>query len=109
MFKVENGKIYLTRGDSARLQVDIADETGESYAIQPGDTLRLTVKRHATDKAPLITKTVTGGNVFTFVPTDTAPLPFAAYLYDVELTTAANEVYTVITPQEFKIGEEVTW
>lgn len=109
MFKVNNGEIYLTRGDSARLQVDISNADGEAYALAEGDTLRLTVKRSPKDKAHLLQKIVTGSNVFTFVPADTASLNFGGYSYDVELTTASNEVYTIIVPSKFEIGDEVTW
>ena len=46
MLQINNGNgIFLTRGDSAHLEVRIVnDVTGEEYDMQPGDTLILTVR-----------------------------------------------------------------
>lgn len=111
MFTVKNGRIYLTRGDSARLQVDIANVSDNTeYQLNPEDTLRLSVKRRVNDKDTLFpTKVLKGTNVFTFTPQDTNGIAFGTYWYDVELTTSSNEVYTVIGPNEFEVGQEVTW
>ena len=111
MLHVEyDGTIQLTRGDTARLTVTIANEAdGNEYAIQSGDTLTLTVKKAVTDAEPSIQKVLTGAATFHIEPKDTAQLEFGKYKYDVQLTTAGGDVYTVIEPTTFEILQEVTW
>ena len=46
LYVLEDGTIRLTRGDTARLTVDISNDlTQNSYEIQDGDMLTLTVKK----------------------------------------------------------------
>ena len=51
---------------------------------------------------------MTGSNQFHIEPEDTKFLSFGKYLYDVELTTASGDVYTVIVPTTFEVLKEVT-
>ena len=111
MFEVgANGAIKLTRGDTARMSVNIVnDVTGEEYSMQEGDVLTMTVKVNILDEVPVIQKTLEGTNVFHIKPEDTASLDFGSYKYDVQLTTSDGDVYTIIVPSVFKILEEVTY
>lgn len=111
MLHIDNdGTIQLTRGDTARLTVGITNDTdGNEYALESGDELTLTVKKNATDKEPLFQKVLTGTNTFHIEPKDTAQAEFGKYKYDVQLTTASGDVYTVIEPTTFSILQEVTW
>lgn len=105
-----DGSIQLTRGDTARLVIDITNDlTGIDYTISPTDTLRFTVKRTTDDEEAYISKEVIGGSEFDILPEDTNKMSYGKYMYDVELTTAAGDVYTVIVPTSFKILKEVTW
>ena len=109
MFSVsKSGEIKLTRGDTARLTVSIADDAGEPYTMQEGDILTMTVKKNITDAEPCIQKTASGSNTFHIKPTDTASLAFGKYKYDVQLTTLDGDVYTVIPPNVFELLQEVT-
>ena len=45
MFKIENDKIYLTRGDSAGFDVSIYNGT-TPYTLQEGDILTFTVRQN---------------------------------------------------------------
>lgn len=109
MLKVNtDGSIELTRGDTARLTVNITDDAGQNYEPQEGDTLTLTVKTTVKDSEFLFQKTVTGSNLIHIEPTDTAGLDFNTYVYDVELATKNGDVYTIISKNKFKILEEVT-
>lgn len=103
-----DNSIELTRGDTARLAVNLEQEDGRDYEMQPGDVLTLSLKKSVKDTVIVMQKVITGGNVFYIQPEDTAMLEFAKYKYDVQLTTEAGEVYTVITPAVFKITAEVT-
>lgn len=100
-----NGDIELTRGDSAHLAVKITEPDGTEYQFAVGDTLKLTVKRDAESEV-LIERTSTDTQI-DLLPEDTKPLDFGIYAYDVELTTASGEVYTVVPYKRFIVGKEV--
>lgn len=105
----DDGTIRLTRGDTARLSVPIKNSSNdEEYTMQSGDNLYFTVKKSAKDVEPLLQKVVTGSNVFHIKPEDTKTFPFGKYKYDVQITTASGDVYTVIEPTTFEIMEEIT-
>lgn len=110
LYVKSDGTVQLTRGDTARLTVAIQNDlTGSEYEMAADDVLRLTVKKTANDPTPLLQKTSTGSNQFYIESKDTRELSFGRYLYDVELTTATNDVYTVIVPTSFEILREVTY
>ena len=104
----EDNSIELTRGDTARLSVTVTNDDGEECDIRGTDTLTLSIKKKVKDSEALVTKMIIGSSTFHIEPKDTAGLPFGGYVYDVQMTTAEGDVYTVITPSEFKIAEEVT-
>ena len=107
---LDNGTVKLTRGDTARLNVSIKDTTAdEDYEIAADDVLTLTVKKTVNDSEALVQLTLTGSAAFKLDPADTASLAYGKYKYDVQLTTAAGDVYTVIEPTNFEITSEVTW
>lgn len=110
MFKVHHdGTIELTRGDTAVLDVGIVNETtGEPYGIQPADEVTISLKRHTSDPEPCLQKTVTGSGTLHIKPEDTSRLYFGEYVYDIQLTTALGDVYTVCGPAVFEILPEVT-
>lgn len=106
----KDGIIRLTRGDTARLTVKILNDLdGNEYEPSETDVLRLTIKRTVKDLEPLVQKVITGSSQFYIVPDDTKDLSFGKYQYDVELTTASGDVYTVIEPSTFEILKEVTY
>ena len=102
------GEIQLTRGDTARLTVDITYDDGGAYEVKESDVLTLTVKKNYEDTEPLIEKEVTGSNLFHIKPEDTASLAFGKYKYDVQLTTAEGDVYTVVDDKVFNVCKEVS-
>lgn len=110
MFKVYNdGSVELTRGDSAHLAVTITNDVdGSVYEIQPDDTLTLSMKKYVNDESPCLQKTIKGSNTFHLKPDDTRGLNFGKYKYDVQLTTAEGDVYTVLGPETFELLSEVT-
>ena len=76
--------------------------------MESGDILYFTVKKTAKDSDFLFQKSVTGSNSIHIRPEDTADLSFGKYKYDVQLTTATGDVYTVIEPSTFEVMEEIT-
>ena len=109
MLYIDDKTIKLTRGDTARLTVPIVNlaNNGE-YTMESGDILYFTVKKTAKDTDFLFQKSVTGSNSIHIRPEDTADLSFGKYKYDVQLTTATGDVYTVIEPSTFEVMEEIT-
>lgn len=107
---LDDGTIQLTRGDTAYLSMSISnDATGQPYEVRPHDILTLTVKKTVKDSEVRIQKMITGTNVFHILPTDTHTLDFGKYVYDVQITTEASDVYTVIGPCTFEVLKEVTY
>ena len=103
------GKIRLTRGDTAMLTVNIINDiTGNEYIVAEDDAMTMTVKRDIYDDEPIFQKDLIGSNTFHIQPRDTCSLEFGKYVYDVQLTTAKGDVFTVIEPSIFEILQEVT-
>ena len=108
MLKIQsNGDIELTRGDTARLTVSVTDNQKQPYTVKEDDVLTLTVKKDYKDTEALIEKEIIGSNTFHIEPKDTKELEFATYKYDVQITTADGDNYTVIDDKKFKIANEV--
>ncbi len=106
MLKItENNAITLTRGDTARLSVNITNNKGEAYQVREKDTCILSVKKKLSDAEPCISKTVIGKSDFYIKPEDTEHLPFGMYIYSVRVVTVEGDKYTVIDNKSFKIGE----
>lgn len=106
----KDNTIHLTRGDTARLSIDHAENTvtGEDYVFTAEDTVTLTIKKTVNDTVPVVSVSVPGGDVLHIKPEDTKPLMFGRYVYDVQLTTAEGDIYTIIPPSTFDIMREVT-
>lgn len=111
MLYINENRVRLTRGDSAYLTVPITnDDTNDEYIMAEDDILELTVRKTVkTESSPiLLQKRTKGHNTFYFLPEDTEPLAYGPYKYDVQLTTAAGDVYTIIEPHDFELMTEVT-
>lgn len=109
MLNILNGAIHLTRGDTARLTVDVVNLSGEQYELKTSDVLTLTVKKTVYDTQPIFQKVLEGKNTFLINPSDTENMTFKKYVYDVQLTMANGDVYTIIEPHPFEILSEVTY
>ena len=103
MFYIEEQAIYLTRGDSAEVSIDLTTEGGEKYELGAGDTLTLTVRKEPTaTSAVIFAKYVTGAGAVTITPEDTQDAEVGQYSADIQLTTADGEVHTVYPQLEGK-------
>lgn len=99
--------IRLTRGDTARITIDITDSQGQQREILDTDVLIMSVKESINSSAYLFQKKVTGSNTIHIKPEDTESLEFGKYKYDVQYVTG-NDVYTIVEPSRFEIMSEVT-
>lgn len=101
MLRIDDNKIYITRGDGGSFDVAMENEDGTAYDYS-GETVVFSVKKSPYDSKTLIQKTVTDGKV-TLTASDTF-LPFGSYFYDLVIT---SKDLTVIPPTMFTVGEEV--
>lgn len=108
MLKVEGSDIYLTRGDSAYLVIDITLQDGSKYISEPGDVLVFNIKRTYDSEEYILQKTVEDF-IVNIEPEDTDSISYGTYWYDVELTTAEEAKFTVVGPARFILREEVTF
>jgi hypothetical protein len=111
--KIVGTSIYMTRGDSETITVSIRDSDGNDIPLAAGDTIYFTVKSsiEATEKAfqKVITNFTDGKAIINILPEDTKSLPFTELVYDVQWTSAAGKVTTIIKPSKFIIEGEVTY
>lgn len=108
MFNIDNCNVKITRGDTGVIAISLQNKDGSEYEIQPNDVLVMTVKLNTLTKDVLVQKQFADGQV-KIEPVDTDNLSYGTYYYDVQLTTAAGDVFTVIPPHKFEIMPEVTW
>lgn len=100
-------KIVLTKGDDASLYLAVSYVDGEEYKLKDDDSICMTVRKNANDEDVAIY--VEGhGDYFTFKPEDTKQLEPGLYVYDVQLTTGAGKIYTVVPTSVFELIQEVS-
>lgn len=117
---INESTIYLTRGDTARIEINIWQGQGEDarpYEMQDGDSLRFALKtaeyvgvryRELKNTEPLIIKDINPETkILELDPEDTKSLGFGDYLYDIELTMADGTVDTFIADADFVLTTEV--
>ena len=111
--RISGDDIYLTRGDSLYCTVHLVDDDGNEYVPEEGARLRFAVKKDYSDNVKLIEKEIpTDTMVLYLTPADTKELPFGRYVFDVEITLADGDVFTVIPKDPgqkavFRLGNEV--
>lgn len=107
MFIVDSdNNIMLTRGDTAILTLSVK-RNGEDYDYS-SDLVQFTVKRNTVTQDIVIQKTFSGTSI-SINPADTKDLFYQDMKYDVQIINSSNEVYTVITPHDFILTEEVNF
>ena len=107
MLKLGRNKIYLTRGDSAVLKVEILDINGDVYTPLETDEVYMTLRK--TPRGDEIFRHTIQDGLLVIDPEDTAGLPYGNYVYDCELRTATGFVQTFIPASLFRVMEEVTY
>lgn len=96
MFRIEDGNIKLTAGQSATINVTLTTETGERYAMQKGDQLKLTVAESTEGGAPVLLEKIARTNpTIKLEPSDTINIPVGQYSADIELLTVDGHVYSI--------------
>lgn len=96
MLMIKNGRIMLTRGDSAYITVALKAQDGAAYTMQAGDKLTLTVRKQAVDTSSVLLQTESDSTQLHLLPAQTKQLTAGKYSYDIQLSTASGDVYTVV-------------
>lgn len=103
----EENNIYLTRGDTAIIDVEITDADGKPYNMTPTDKLIFTVRR-LYDKGEEIIRKEVAVPVITLITNDTKYLTFGKYKFDIYLYNSITHILdTFIAEKTFEIAEEV--
>ncbi len=108
MLVITDDEVILTRGDSADINVKITDANGDIYTLAEGDVIKFTLKKNCETSDIIIQKTLVN-SIISLQPADTEDLSYGTYYFDVQLTTAGADVYTVVSPHRFIIDKEVTF
>ena len=112
MFTVQFNRIYITRGDSAFLSIELEDREGEPYYPKDSEELIFSLKRDQGDRDCILQKRFSLELGIEFLPQDTARLPPGSYIYDVQLYQSKGEesvvLDTVIAPSPFIVMEGIT-
>ena len=111
MLKVSGQTIYLTRGDTALIQLTLKDSNGEAYVPTEGDVIRFAMKQKMTDDYEVLASVE--------IPTDTLLLEIEPditkgmaynknkpYKYDIELTYSTGRVDTFVSDADIYIMPE---
>ena len=105
MFSINGTFITLTRGDTLLTEVAM-EYDGQPYTPKEGETVRMAVKHpnlnddgtDYADEEPLIVKNIPIDTmILELEPSDTKPLGFGKYAYDIEITFADGRVDTFIS------------
>ena len=97
MLKIEDGAVYLTRGDDAVLDVQLAAADGTACELQDGETLTLTVRELPSAEAAVLfsSTSVPGSTRIVINAADTAQAAPGRYSADIQLNTADGRRHTV--------------
>ena len=106
----KDNTIHLTRGDTARFSIGriVNTVTKTNYTPTAENTVTLTIKKTALDASPCVQTIVPGGEALHIKPEDTKAMAFGKYIYDIQITMADGDVYTIVPPATFDLQKEVT-
>ena len=110
---IRGNEMTMTRGDSESITISVVNEDGTKNLLEVGDTIYFTVKKNINTDEKIMQKVITHFTnnvaIIEIEPIDTDNLDFGDYVYDVQLTKSDGKVMTIITPNRFTIGGEVTY
>lgn len=96
MFKWNMNKLTITKGDSGALSIDMRKSDGSSYEMAAGDTLTFTARRAI--GSPVLVSITSTSNRIVFTPTKTKMLEVGPCVFDIELSTATGDKFTLVGP-----------
>lgn len=110
MIKLKGNTIYLTKGDTLDLKVNIFDREGNEFVPGEGDSFRFALKKDYNDEEALIIKDIPADSLrlrLESAETKQLAVSLKPYVYDIQATLADGTVDTFIDRQKMYITEEV--
>ena len=110
MLRINDKEIYLTRGDTLDLLLEIYLEDGTPYEIQGSDVIRFVLKQNYDDEVVLIEKIIDHEMLNLRLEAEETKLLEAdnkPYVFDIELIKTDGTVDTFIDQGELHITREV--
>lgn len=109
MLSISGTTITLTRGDSAKIALDLEYKNGDPYEPQAGDTIRFALKKTYSDILPplLLINIPIDSLILHITAAESKQLAYGQYKYDIQITTANGDVDTFIDRATFIVTEEV--
>ena len=110
MLKLKGNAIYLTKGDTLDVDVQITDSEGAEYVPETGDSIRFALKSDYSDLEPLIIKDIPISTMQLRLESEETKILKARkvpYVYDIQITLKDGTVDTFIDRQKFYVTEEV--
>lgn len=102
MLKIEDNNIFLTRGDSATIDLTIYDEDGNIYTPKQNDVIVFSVKVNVNNVELALRKTF-DNLTLTITNAESLKFNYGSYFYDVKLINE-DLTDTFITSGKFIIG-----
>ena len=110
MIRLSGNTIYLTKGDTLELQVNVLNKDGTSYLPSEGDVIRFAVKRKYSDTKPVLVKVIPNDTLRLRLEAEETQILDASstpYVYDIEIKMVDGTVDTFIDRQKLYVTEEV--
>lgn len=102
-----NGVLYITRGDSVDIPLTILDVNGQEYELKEGDVVRFTAKERV--NGPVILQKEINADMVSLSPEDTRLLTFGRGVFEIEVTLANGNVYTIIGAKDEIKNNLIIW
>ena len=94
MFEIKNNFIKITKGDSAKINVNLCNPDGSPYTMSSGDKLKMSVRKKIGSQTLIEVEST--DNAIRLTPSITSNLIIGQCVYDIELQTAGGDVFTVV-------------
>ena len=85
MLNIDGNNIYLTRGDSATLSLEVTDQEGNPYTPKEGDEFIFSVKNNELVVPYELTKIFNSDLEIFITSEECAHFNFGTYLFDIKL------------------------
>lgn len=105
MFIIEDNVIYLTRGDTAYLNIALEDACGE--ALDGTAAITLSCKKNVKDEDYAFQCFCNYPEQMKILPEQTKELEYGKYFYDIQVTMDNGDIFTIVSGPIY-IKEEIT-
>ena len=105
MFIIEDDVLYLTRGDTAYLNVALQDADGE--ALDGTAAITFSCKKNVKDENYAFQCFCNYPEQIKIEPEQTKELEYGKYLYDIQVTMDNGDIFTIVSGPIY-IKEEIT-